>query len=197
MAFGDLQNTLSQSVGNQNSARDFFLGSESKMNPYNQNALQQLIEMLQGGGLEGNNLFGGATNFLQQLFSNQPGFYENFERPFYENFQQNIAPGLANTFAGFGTGAGGLNSSGFQNSLAQAGRGLQTDLAAMRGQMQLQGLSPALQYAQQPVANKLNAAQNIPNQYYETPGQPGLVQTAAKAAIKAGINAAIPGSGGI
>jgi hypothetical protein len=81
-----------------------------------------------------------------------------------------------------GTGASGLSSSGFQQTLAQAGRGLQSDLASMRGQQQLQGLPQALQYAQQPISNKLAAAQSIPGQYFERPGQAGFLQNFAQGA---------------
>jgi|SRR6185437_20809 len=155
---------------------DFLFGNESKMKGFNQDSLQTLLQMLQGGGLEGNSLYGGGSNFLQQLFGNDPQFWQNFEQPYLNNFNERIAPGIAERFAGMGTGGGALSSSGLQNSLAQAGRGLQSDLAAMRGNMQMQGLPQALQYAQQPVSNMMTAAGMVPQQYYERPGQGGLVQ---------------------
>jgi hypothetical protein len=155
---------------------DFFTGSDSKMKSFNPESLQALLGFLQGGGLEGNGLFGAGTDYLQNLLSNGPGAYQAFEQPYLERFNQQIAPGIAERFAGMGTGGGALSSSGLQNSLAQAGRGLQTDLAALRGQLQMQALPQAYQYAQGPLQNVLQAAQQIPNQYYERPGQQGFLQ---------------------
>jgi hypothetical protein len=124
-----------------------------------------------------------GQNFLTQLLQgkNEPN-YENAQKPYLENFQQNIVPGLYERFGAQGTGAGALSSSGFQNSLAQAGRGLQSDLAAMteglkgnyRNQ-QLQGAGQSLQYAQQPYNNLLNALgiRSFENAYQ--PGSEGLL----------------------
>lgn len=156
---------------------DFLFGNESKMKNFSPETLQMLMQMMQeGGGIEGNSLYGGGSNFLQQLFGNSPEFWQNFEQPYMNNFNEKIAPGIAERFAGMGTGGGASSSSGLQNSLAQAGRGLQSDLASMRGNMQMQGLNSALQYSQQPQANKLTAAGLVPQQYYEKPGQSGYYQ---------------------
>lgn len=155
---------------------DFLFGSESKMKKFNPQSLQALLKFLQGGGLENNQLYGAGSNYIQNLLSNDPSAFQAFEQPYLDKFNQQIVPGIAERFAGMGTGAGGLNSSGFQQTLAQAGRGLQTDLAAMRGNMQLQALPQAYQYAQGPLQNILSAAGMVPQQYYEKPGQPGLVQ---------------------
>lgn len=171
--------------GFRNGVNEFLMGSDSEMRPYNEDSLQALMSMLNGEGIEGNQNFQGGSNFLQQLFGNDPSFWQNFEAPYMQNFNERIAPGIAERFAGMGTGGGALSSSGLNNSLAQAGRGLQSDLAAMRGGMQLQGLNANLAYAQQPYANKMNAAQAIPNQYYERPGEAGFLQSMAPAAGKA------------
>ncbi len=164
---------------------DFLFGSDSSMDPFNQQALSTLLRMLKGGGgLQNNPMFQGGSNFLQNLFSNDPNQMQQFQAPYMENFQQNIVPDIANRFAGMGTGASGLSSSGFQQTLAQAGRGLQKDLASMRQGMQMQGLPQALQYAQQPISNQMTAAQAIPSQYYENPGQPGFFQSFASGAAQ-------------
>ena len=160
---------------------EFLFGNESKMKGFNNQSLQSLLQMLQGGGLQGNPLFESGGNFLQNLFSNDPQQMQQFQQPYMNNFNENIVPGIANRFAGMGTGASGLSSSGFQQTLAQAGRGLQSDLAQMRGQMQLGGLGQALNYAQQPISNIQSAAGMVPGQYYERPGQGGFVQGAANA----------------
>jgi hypothetical protein len=155
---------------------DFLTGTESKMKPYNKDVLKGLTDIFQtGGGLENNPLFGGASNFIQSLYSNDPNAFKNFEAPYMQNFEQNIIPGIAERFAGAGTGGGAMSSSGLNQSLAQAGRNLQTDLAGLRSGLQMQGLPQALNFAQQPTQNRLTAASQIPGQYHEIPGQGGFL----------------------
>jgi hypothetical protein len=155
---------------------EFFFGSQSKMKPYNKGGLSALEQMLQGGGLEGNELFGAGSDFLQNLLSGSPGATSAFEAPFMQQFQQQIAPGIAERFAGMGTGGGASSSSALNNSLAQAGGNLQNQLAQLRSGLQMQALPQALQYANQPNQNRMNAAGMIPGQYFEMPGQGGLLQ---------------------
>lgn len=196
--FGGLAGAYGSNKGFRNNANDFLFGSESQMEPYNKNSLQALLEMLtNGGGLEGNQNYQEGSNFLSQLLGGQfaPN-YENSAAPYLQNFNERIAPGIAERFAGAGTGAGAYNSSGFQNSIAQAGRGLQSDLASMFEGLkqqhlgsQLTGANQALGYAQQPITNRFGAAQAIPNQYYEIPGQAGAVQ--------GGLNSFLQGLGGL
>ena len=183
--------------GMNNMMSDFFMGTEGSMDPYNKSSLNEILRMLKGkNGIEQNQTYQGGNNFLQNLFSNDPQQMQQFQAPYMENFQQNIVPDIANRFAGMGTGASGLSSSGFQQTLAQGGRGLQKDLAQMRGQQQMQGLNAGLQYAQQPISNRFNAANSIQNQYYHTPGQQGFLQSVAPEVARAGINYFMPGAGG-
>jgi|GEM_PF-6905724 hypothetical protein len=176
---------------------DFLFGTESEMNPYNQDSLSSLQELLQGGGLQGNDLYGSGQSYLQNLLNGSPQAFQNFEAPYLQNFQQNIAPGIAERFAGAGTGGGAMSSSGLNQALAQAGRSLQTDLAGLRSGLQMQALPQALNYAQQPIQNRLNAASQIPGQYYERPGQPGFLHTAGPAIASAAANYFAPGSGAL
>jgi hypothetical protein len=130
--------------------------------------------------LQNNSTYGAGNDFLQQLLSGDPQAYAAFEKPLMENFQQNIAPGIAERFAGMGTGAGSLNSSALNNSLAQAGRGLQTDIGTLRGQLQMQALPQALQYAQQPYSNTLGGLQQRGFENFYQPGSQGLIPGVAK-----------------
>lgn len=124
--------------------------------------------------IESSPLYGAGSNFLQSLLSNEPGAFAAFEAPYMQQFQQQIAPGIAERFAGMGTGAGAMSSSGLNNSLAQAGGNLQNQLASLRGNMQMQGLGQALQYAQQPYTNLLGGiSQNTFENTYQ-PGNLGL-----------------------
>lgn len=156
---------------------DFLFGSKSKMKPFDKGSLNSLQDISQSGGLGNNQLYGAGSNYLQQLLSNSPEAFQHFEAPFMQNFEQNIVPGIAERFAGAGTGAGASSSSALYNSLAQAGKNLQVDLAGLRGGLQSQGLNQALNYAQQPIQNRLGAANSIQNQFYEIPGQNGLIQS--------------------
>lgn len=155
---------------------DFLTGSESKMKPFNKQSIQSLIDLLQGGGLQGNSLFGTGSSFLQNLLSGNPEAFKNFEAPYLQQFNEQIVPGIAERFAGAGTGSGAGSSSALFNSLAQAGRSLSTDLAGLRSGLQMQALPQALNYAQQPILNQIAAAQALPGQYYERAGQPGILQ---------------------
>lgn len=125
-------------------------------------------------------LYESGQNYIQQLLSNQPGAYEAFEKPYMQNFEQNIAPQIAERFAagqGYGgTGGGALYSSGFQNSIAQAGANLQAQLAALRGGLQMQALPEALTYAQQPYSNLYNALNVRPFENIHMQRQPGLLE---------------------
>lgn len=156
----------------------FFTGTESSMDPYSYTSLNSLKNLIkQGGGLQQSPLFGAGQNYLQNLLSGAPGSFDAFQKPYMQNFEQNIVPGIAERFAGMGTGAGALNSSGLHQALGQAGSNLQTQLAGLHGQLQMQALPQALGYAQSPIQNILQAAGLIPGQFYETPGQPGFLQS--------------------
>ena len=197
MASNDLQSALDQLVQPDKGFNEFMTGSDSSFHPFNEKSLSWLLKLLKGGGLQGDQNFQSGSNFLQRLFSNDPQMIQEFNAPYMDQFNQQTVPDIANRFAGMGTGSSGLSSSGFQQTLAQAGRGLQKDLASMRQGMQLQGLPQALQYAQQPISNRFNAAQAIPGQYYENPGQPGFLQSFAggvgQGAGKAATNWLLPG----
>lgn len=176
---------------------DFFTGSQTKMKPYNKGSLRSLENILQtGGGLQQNPTYQGGNNFLQQLLSGGPEAYKQFEAPLMQNFEQNIAPGIAERYAGLGTGGGASSSSALQNSLAQAGRNLQTDIGALRGNLQMQALPQALNYAQSPLMMALQAAGLIPGQHFEIPGQQGLLHHLAYGAGQGLTRAAMGGIGG-
>lgn len=126
-------------------------------------------------GIEKNPLYSSGSSYLQNLLSGSPEAFSGFEAPYMQNFEQNIIPAIAERFAGMGTGAGASSSSALYNSLAQAGRSLQTDLAGLRSGLQMQALPQALGYSQQPYANKLGGigVRGFENTYQ--PGNTGLL----------------------
>lgn len=150
-------------------------GSKTKklptMAPYQERAFQNSVQ----NPIQNSPLYGSGSNYLQNLLSGNPEAFKNFEAPYLQQFNQQIVPGIAERFAGMGTGAGAGSSSGLNNSLAQAGQNLQTNLAGLRSGLQMQALPQALGYAQQPYSNTLAQSQVSPFAYGMEQGSPGLL----------------------
>src|ERR1700733_2736423 len=141
--------------------KDFLFGKDES---YEQKDLlgkeaRQKLNNYFSNPIEKSPLYGAGSDYLQKLLSNDPEAYKDFERPYIENFEQNVMPRIAERYGSVGTGAGGYNSSALTQAMAQAGKSLQTDLAAQRANLQQNSLPQALQYAQQPYSNTLQGAQ--------------------------------------
>lgn len=155
---------------------EFLFGKRDKtkslnvLSPEQKQALSEYFS----NGIERSPIYSSGASFLQNLLSGSPEAYQSFEAPYMQNFQQNILPAIAERFAGMGTGAGASSSSALYNSLAQAGRNLQTDLAGLRSGLQMQALPQALGYAQQPYSNKLAGLGVRPFENIYQPGSTGL-----------------------
>lgn len=133
----------------------------STLSPQQQSLQNQLMQMLQGGGL----------NQLQQYYGNILGddeeSFNQFAAPEMRRFQQEIVPSLANQFAGMGSGA--LSSSGFRNAAVGAGADLGERIAQLRANLRqnaAQGIQSMYGQAQQP------SIQNV-----FRPQQPGFLQS--------------------
>jgi hypothetical protein len=143
----------------------------STYNPEQQGSIQDLLQSIKGmkgqQDITGNQNYQGGQEWLQGLF-NDPQFFQNFEAPLQRQFEENTVPDLANRFASMGSG-GSTGSTGFRNQLAREGSNLSTNIAALRGGMQQQGVNQGLQYAQQPFSNLMSmyqqALQPTNNQY--------------------------------
>lgn len=155
---------------------DFMTGSDSKLKPFNKQSMSKLMQMITGGGLENNETFGMGNDYLQSILGNDQGSFDTWAAPYKRQFEQETIPGIAERFAGMGTGAGAGNSSALYNALGQAGSNFSTGLAGMREGMKGQAAQQGLQYANQPIMNLLQALGMVPGQYYEKPGQQGLLQ---------------------
>ena len=133
-----------------------------------------------------------GNQWLMDLF-NDPEFFKNFEAPLQRQFQEQTVPELANRFASMGSG-GALGSTGFRNQLAREGSNLSTNIAALRGGMQQQGVNQSLQYAQQPFNNLMSlyqqALQPTQNVYQPPSGGPfqGLASGSTSALLQSLIN---------
>jgi hypothetical protein len=110
--------------------------------------LSALLPLFLGGGAFAANKMGGNKGYKAQQFPTlspeQQGFqnkilellggqlgegqdFESFSAPYKRQFQEQTIPGLSERFAGLG----GLSSSGFTQSLGQAGAGLNEQLASL------------------------------------------------------------------
>lgn len=97
-----------------------------------QQVSDQLLSALSGGQVGGP--LGGAFGSLMSILGGGEGAFDEYEAPLKRQFQQEIIPGLAERFAGLGTG-GSLSSSGFQQAGAQAGVDLAERLGALRANL--------------------------------------------------------------
>jgi hypothetical protein len=86
---------------------------------------------------------------LMQLLSDDPQAMQAFQAPALQQFNEQIAPGIAERY----TAAGARNSSAMNNALAQAASSLSTNLNAQRAGLQSNALSQLLGYANQPIQN--------------------------------------------
>ena len=128
-------------------------------------------------GFEHKGLYKRGYGYLKDLYSDDPKAMEAFQKPYLRQFRQEVVPEITQRYSEFGEG--GLQSSGFQNALAQASQGLQENLASMRSGMQMQALPQSLNYLQGPVQsyyNKAALAMGGPGQNYipNAPQQPGF-----------------------
>lgn len=109
------------------------------------------------GDITQNQNYNQGQNWLNSLF-NDPQFFNQFEAPLMRNYEENTIPDLANRFAGMGSG-GALGSTGFRNQATREAGNLHSNIAALRGGLQQQGVNQGLQYAQQPANNYLQMLQ--------------------------------------
>ena len=116
-------------------------GEYKKLETQNQGQQALFSQLLSGlGGAQGSGL-----EWLQKMLSGDEGAFADYEAPYKRQFEQETMPGIAERFAGMGTG-GAQSSSAMNNSMAQAGGELSQNLAALRGGLQqnamgmLQGL---------------------------------------------------------
>lgn len=153
-------------------SNEFWLGSKDKVrqNTLKTKTQNKKLEDYLNKGIETSPLYGAGSDFLQSLLGGGPNAFSQFEAPYLQQFQQQIAPGIAERFTGMGTGGGAQSSSALNQALASAGGNLQNQLASLHGGLQMQALPQALAYAQQPYTNTL---QGIGINTFENTYQPG------------------------
>lgn len=132
---------------------------KSTYNPNQLGFLDTMLNQVKGGqkDITQNQNYGQGQEWLKSLFSD-PEFFKSFEAPLQRQFEEQTVPELANRFAGMGSG-GAMGSTAFRNQLGREGSNLGTNIAALRGGMQQQGVNQSLQYAQQPFQNMMQMMQ--------------------------------------
>lgn len=160
----------------------------SNYSPEQQQGLQQFYQ----NPIQNQPLYQQGQSFLGNILGGGQGAFEAFQAPQLRQFREQTVPQIANQFAGMGTGAGGLNSSGLYNALGQAGQRLQENLGAQQAGLQFQAAGQALPYAQQPYQNQLAGlgAQSFTNRYQ--PGSTGLA-----GGLLGGVGAGLGGGAGL
>lgn len=164
--------------------QSFFTGTpernyqQSTLGPEQQPLYNQLQQSAMRPGAGG--AFGDAADYYRNNLSNNSADFDAFAAPEMRRFNQDIIPGLAEQFAGMGSG--GLSSSGFRNASVNAGVDLSERLGALRAQLR-QNSAAGLQSIGQQGLGQYN--ENI-----HRPGTPGFLDNFAQgfgnAAGKAG-----------
>lgn len=143
-----------------------------------------------------NPLYQKSQSFLSDLLDPSSKAAKSFEAPYKRQFEQEVVPGLAERF----TSMGGQNSSGFQQTMGQAGAGLSENLASMRNQLAMQALPQAFSFSQQPFANlmsRVGLGMGV-NKFtgIGSPGQSGFLQNFGSGMASAAPFAMMGGFGG-
>jgi hypothetical protein len=107
----------------------------SMLTPEQQALQSNRIGALQAPGAGG--AFGGVADAYRDYLDPNGQAYQSFAAPYQRQYNEEIIPGLAEQFAGMGSGA--LSSSGFSNSAAREGTNLTERLAALRANLRMQG----------------------------------------------------------
>jgi len=105
----------------------------STQNPQQQQLFSQLMQGLQGAQ-------GSGMDWLQGILSGDQSAFDAYEAPYKRQFEQETVPGIAERFAGMGSG-GSQSSSAFNQTMGQAGSELTENLAALRGGLQQNAMS--------------------------------------------------------
>lgn len=109
------------------------------MSPEQSQLFSQLIGATRGG------LGQGGLDSLSQQAAGNPDQFSQMEAPALRQFNQ-LQGGLSSRFSGMGSGA--RNSSGFQNTMGEAGASLSEQLASKRMDYQQQALAQLLGLSQ-------------------------------------------------
>lgn len=140
---------------------------KSLLGPEQKGLYGQLLASAQAPGAGG--AFGEAADYYRGLLKDDNSTFQAFQAPEMRRFNEEIIPGLAEQFAGMGSGA--LSSSGFRNAAVNAGTDLSERLGAIRAQLRQQGAAGLMNLGQQ-------GLQQFNENIYRPP-TPGFLEAAA------------------
>lgn len=124
-----------ESMGNFFGGTDEKRENVSTLRPEQEGLYDQLVNAGKGRGAGG--AFGQSADYYRDLLGDDSADYNAFAAPALRQYNQDIAPGISEQFAGMG--AGGLGSSGFRNAQMQGGADLAERLGAIRAGLRQQG----------------------------------------------------------
>lgn len=122
---------------------------------------QNVLNRLLG---QGDEQLMGAFGYLGDILGQSPEAMQRFQAPAMRQFREEIIPDIAQRFGE----QGALSSSGFQQTLGQAGERLGEQLAAQRSQLGMQGLGQ--------LQSLLGMGLSPQFSYQQIPGAPGMLQ---------------------
>ena len=137
---------------------------KSKLGPEQMGSYNQLQGASQGMGAGG--AFGDSADYYRGLLSNNSEDFNAFAAPEMRRFNEQTIPGIAEQFAGMGSG--GLSSSGFRNASINAGTDLSERLGAIRAQLRQQGAQGLMNIGQQSLGD-------YNQNFYQEPQDSGLL----------------------
>lgn len=111
-------------------------GNVSNLRPEQEGLYNQLIGAGKGAGAGG--AFGQSSDYYRNLLSDDSADYNAFSQPAIRQYNEEISPGIAEQFAGMGSG--GLSSSGFRNAQVQGATDLSERLGALRANLRQAGV---------------------------------------------------------
>jgi len=117
----------------------------SNLRGYQEGLHRQSTRAAQGRGAGG--AFGDVADYYRNQLSDNPSDMQAFAAPEMRRFNEQVIPGLAEQFAGMGSGA--LSSSGFRNAAVGAGTDLSERLGAIRANLRQQSAQGLMGVGQQ------------------------------------------------
>lgn len=121
----------------RNTMTDFWLGTPEKRENVSTLRPEQepLYDQAVNAGLKpgAGGAFGTAADYYRNNLSDNPADFDAFAAPQMRQYNEEIAPNIAEQYAGMGSG--GLSSSGFQNAMTQGGVDLSERLGAIRANL--------------------------------------------------------------
>ena len=147
--------------------------SKIKQTPNFSPEQEQLINEALQAARQGNQQ---AMKWLNSILSDEEGAFEDFERPFKEQFNEETVPGILERL----NVGGNKGSSAVTRQLAQAGRQLSSDLATQRANLKGNAINQLNKFSEIGLRQKTTP--------YKQPGKPSVWEDLAPEAGASGMD---------